>query len=104
MTIKRLAAAALAASLLSAPPIPAHAQADGFFVPDWVGVPGWIGSAPGGAPALAPGALTAAPYSYRYSYPAPYPYVYARNGCLVNAPVYDDWGGFLGYQRLRVAC
>lgn len=46
----------------------------------------------------------AAPYSYYYSYPAPYPYVYARNGCLVRAAIYDDWGTFRGYQTLRVAC
>lgn len=46
----------------------------------------------------------AAPYSFYYTYPAPYPYVYARNGCLVRAAIYDDWGAFRGYQRLRVAC
>jgi hypothetical protein len=86
----------VAAALLSALSAPALAQADGFFVPDWL--------APVATPVLTPGVLTAAPYSYFYRYPAPYPYVYARNGCLVNAPIFDGWGAFLGYQRLRVAC
>ncbi|WP_159731058.1 hypothetical protein [Methylosinus sp. Ce-a6] len=86
MTIQRFAAVGLAAALSSAPSVPAYAQADGFFVPDRVGL------------------LAAAPYSYLYRYPAPYPYVYARNGCLVNAAVFDGWGAFVGYQRLRVAC
>jgi hypothetical protein len=97
VTLRRFAACGLAAALLCAPSAPASAQADGFFVPDWVGPAGAV-------PALTPGVLTAAPYSYYYRYPAPYPYVYARNGCLVNAPVFDGWGAFLGYQRLRVAC
>jgi hypothetical protein len=55
-------------------------------------------------PVMTVGVLAAAPYSFYSRYPAPYPYLYARNGCLVNAAVFDDWGGFRGYQRLRVAC
>ncbi|WP_400769007.1 hypothetical protein [Methylosinus sporium] len=98
MTLRRFTALGLSAALLLAPSTSALAQADGFFVPE---LPGPV---PGAVPALTPGVLTATPYSYYYRYPAPYPYVYARSGCLVNAGVYDNWGAFLGYQRLRVAC
>lgn len=77
---------------------PAMAQADGYFVPDITP------HVPFETPILTLGVLVAAPYSYYYRYPAPYPYVYARNGCLVNSAIFDDWGVFRGYQRLRVAC
>lgn len=64
-----------------------------------------------GAPATAAGVIgglalgadaTASPYSYPYAYP--YPYNYAGHGCIARHPVYDEWGGFAGYQRMRVAC
>ena len=29
---------------------------------------------------------------------------YNNYGCVANQPVYDDWGQFVGYQRVRVPC
>lgn len=29
---------------------------------------------------------------------------YGGYGCVANQPVYDSWGNFIGYQRVRVAC
>jgi hypothetical protein len=77
---------------------PALAQWDGFLVPDWTK------RAETRTSHLLLGAPTAASYSYYYRYPEPYPYVYAPRGCLVDAAMFDDWGIFRGYQRLRVAC
>lgn len=31
-------------------------------------------------------------------------YGYGGYGCVANQPVYDNWGNFVGYQRVRVAC
>ncbi|SFK56514.1 hypothetical protein [Methylocapsa palsarum] len=91
---------------------------------------GWGGGWGWGGPALAAGVLgglalgsvaAAAPY-YGYSYPygysaypyAAYPYAgypyggyaYAapRRLCRVRSPVFDAWGRFAGYRRLRVSC
>ncbi|MFV0279189.1 MAG: hypothetical protein ACK5JM_00345 [Rhodoblastus sp.] len=47
----------------------------------------WIAGAIGG---LALGAMAAGAYN--------------NYGCIANQPVYDAWGNFLGYQRVRVAC
>lgn len=98
MNARRSAAAILAATFAVAA-TPAAAQFDGFVVPDWT----QRAETPT-SHLLLPGAATAAPYSYYDRYPAPYPYVYARSGCLVDAAIFDDWGIFRGYQRLRVAC
>ena len=38
------------------------------------------------------------PAAYGYAYPAP------ARFCVTRSPVYDDWGNFVGYQRMRVAC
>ena len=54
----------------------------------WGGGPGpWVAGAIGG---LALGAVAAGAYN--------------NYGCVANQPVYDDWGQFVGYQRVRVAC
>ncbi len=52
----------------------------------WGGPGPWVAGAIGG---LALGAVAAGAYNY---------------GCVANQPVYDDWGRFLGYRRVRVAC
>ncbi len=31
-------------------------------------------------------------------------YGYGGYGCVANQAVYDQWGNFAGYQRVRVAC
>ncbi|MCC0005193.1 MAG: hypothetical protein H6872_08570 [Methylobacteriaceae bacterium] len=54
---------------------------------------GWRGPGPlvaGAIGGLALGALAAGAYN---SY-----------GCVADQPVYDSWGNFIGYQRVRVAC
>lgn len=96
---KWAAAGLAAASAIMTTPAGAG-DADGFFLGGWP-APSPLAMA---NPVLTLGVLAASPYSYYNRYPAPYPYVYARNGCLVNAAVFDDWGTFRGYQRLRVAC
>jgi hypothetical protein len=98
MKAHRVTTAIFAAAIATAA-TPAAAQFDGFVVPDWT----QRAETPT-SHLLLPGVPTAAPYSYDYRYPAPYPYVYARSGCLVDAAIFDDWGIFRGYQRLRVAC
>ena len=53
----------------------------------WGGPGPWVAGAIGG---LALGAMAAGA---------------ANNyGCVANQPVYDQWGRFVGYQRVRVAC
>ncbi|MFO1167502.1 MAG: hypothetical protein U1E19_05190 [Rhodoblastus sp.] len=47
----------------------------------------WVAGAIGG---LALGAVAAGAYN--------------NYGCVANQPVYDDWGQFVGYQRVRVPC
>lgn len=53
---------------------------------------------------LALGAIAASatpyPYGYGYNY---YSYGPPRL-CIVNQPVYDGWGNFAGYQRVRTPC
>ena len=40
------------------------------------------------------GALATGAYNgYGYGY-----------GCVANRPVYDDWGNFVGYRRVRAPC
>ena len=53
----------------------------------WGGPGPWVAGAIGG---LALGAVAAGAYN--------------NYGCVANQPVYDDWGQFVGYQRVRVAC
>ncbi len=84
---------------------------------------GWYGGGWGwGAPAiaaiglgaLAVGAVAAGAKAYPFyggcygygscGYPAAYGYAYPARFCVVRNPVYDDWGNFVGYQRMRVAC
>ncbi|HMN73725.1 MAG TPA: hypothetical protein PKA55_17840 [Rhodoblastus sp.] len=55
----------------------------------WGGPGPWVAGAVGG---LALGAIAAGAYN-GYGY-----------GCVANRPMYDSWGNFLGYQRVRVAC
>lgn len=57
--------------------------------PGWGGPGPWVAGAVGG---LAVGALAAGAYD-GYGY-----------GCVANRPMYDAWGNFLGYRRVRVAC
>ena len=57
----------------------------------WRGPGPWVAGAIGG---LALGAMAAgAANNYGYGY-----------GCVANQPVYDNWGNFVGYRRVRVAC
>jgi hypothetical protein len=80
---------------------------------------GWGWGAPaiaaGALGALALGAVAAGAGSYPYyggcngyygscGYPAAYGYAYPARYCVARSPVYDDWGNFVGYQRMRVAC
>ena len=56
---------------------------------------------------MALGAM-AAQSSYGYGYGQPY-YGYARpyrraRLCVANQALYDDWGDFIGYRRVRIAC
>lgn len=53
----------------------------------WGGPGPWVAGAIGG---LALGAVAAGAYN--------------NYGCVANQPVYDDWGQFIGYQRVRVPC
>ena len=53
----------------------------------WGGPGPWAAGAIGG---LALGALAAGAYN--------------NYGCVANQAVYDSWGNFIGYQRVRVAC
>ena len=59
----------------------------------WRGGP-WAAGAVGG---LALGALAAGAYNGGYGYGYGY-------GCVARQPVYDDWGNFVGYRRVRTAC
>ena len=56
----------------------------------WGGPGPWAAGAIGG---LALGALAAGAYNG-----------YGGYGCVANQPVYDDWGNFVGYRRVRTAC
>lgn len=63
---------------------------------------GWVG------PAIAGGvigglALGAAAASGGYAYGPAYAYG-PGYGCVASQPVYDSWGNFRGYRRIRVAC
>jgi hypothetical protein len=50
--------------------------------------------------AMAAGAASSA-YPGYYAYPAP---AYRPRTCRTRSPVYDEWGNFVGYQRVYVAC
>lgn len=68
------------------------------------GYGGWRGPGPvvgGVIGGLALGAIAAgAANSYGYGYPA-----YQTYGtCIARSPIYDAWGRFMGYRRVRVAC
>ena len=57
---------------------------------------------------LAIGAVAASAAQNQYGYAQPY-YGYARpyrraRLCVANQALYDDWGDFLGYRRVRIAC
>ena len=57
----------------------------------WGGGAGpWVAGAIGG---LALGAVAAGAYNG-----------YGGGYCVANQPVYDDWGQFIGYQRVSVPC
>ena len=43
-------------------------------------------------------------YGYYGSCGYPAAYAYPPRFCVARTPVYDDWGNFVGYQRMRVAC
>jgi hypothetical protein len=43
-------------------------------------------------------------YAYPYGYPAYAPRYRRARGCSAWAPTYDSWGGFAGYQLIRVRC
>ena len=58
----------------------------------WGGPGPWVAGAIGG---LALGAVAAGAYNG---------YGYGGGYCVANQPVYDDWGQFLGYQRVSVPC
>jgi hypothetical protein len=93
-----VAALTLGATALSATPASAQWRHHG----GWGGG-GWHRGGGWGAPAaagviggLALGAIAAGAANGGY-YGGGY-------GCVANQPVYDDWGNFVGYQRVRVAC
>lgn len=57
---------------------------------------------------LALGAVAASAVQNQYGYAQPY-YGYARpyrraRLCVANQALYDDWGDFIGYRRVRIAC
>ena len=70
-----------------------------------------LGGAPAiaaiGLGALAVGAVAGAgayPYYGGCGYYGSCGYAYPAHFCVTRSPVYDDWGNFVGYQRMRVAC
>jgi hypothetical protein len=102
-----LIATTLAAAVLASTPASAWYRRYGWYGGGW----GWGGPAiaAGVLGGLALGAVAAGAGSYPYypgyyGNPAAYGYPYAARFCVVRNPVYDDWGNFVGYQRMRVAC
>ena len=73
---------------------PADAQWRGGWGGGWGGYHrGWGGPGPWAAGAiggLALGAIAAGAYN--------------GYGCVANQPVYDNWGNFVGYRRVRTGC
>jgi hypothetical protein len=123
-----LAAVSFSASIAASTPAEAWYRPYGWYGGGgWGWGGGWGGGWGWGGPAIAAGVLgglalgsiaagAAAPY-YGYPYPygyAAYPYAgypyggyaYAvpRRVCRVRSPVFDAWGRFAGYRRLRVRC
>ncbi|MGC1863164.1 MAG: hypothetical protein WA733_19125 [Methylocystis sp.] len=103
-----LIATTLATAVVASTPASAwYRRYGGYYGGGW----GW-GGAPAiaaiGLGALAVGAVAAGagayPYYGGYGYPAAYGYAYPARLCVTRSPVYDDWGNFVGYQRMRVAC
>jgi hypothetical protein len=108
-----LIAATLATAVVASTPASAWYRRYGWYGGGW----GWGAPAIAaiGLGALAVGAVAAGAGSYPYyggcngyygscGYPAAYGYAYPARFCVVRNPVYDDWGNFVGYQRMRVAC
>jgi len=105
-----LVAATLASAVVASTPAAAWYRRYGYGY-GYGGGWGW------GAPAIAAGVLGAValgavatgagayPYYPAYSpYPVGYGYPYGPRSCVVQNPLYDGWGNFVGYQRARVAC
>lgn len=108
-----LIATTLATAVLASTPASAWYRRYGWYGGGW----GWGWGAPAiaaiGLGALAVGAAAGSyPYyggCYGYygscGYPAAYGgYAYPARFCVVRNPVYDDWGNFIGYQRMRAPC
>ena len=103
-----LIATTLATAVLASTPASAWYRRYGWYGGGW----GWLGApaiAAIGLGALAVGVVAggAGAYPYYggyYGYPAAYGDAYPARFCVVRNPVYDDWGNFVGYQRMRVAC
>jgi hypothetical protein len=128
--ISKAARAGLGALMLSTAGAAATPAEAWWYGPGWGWGGGWGWGWGGGAVAaglvggLALGAVAsaaAAPWGYpyyaypTYAYPAysyrGYPYRYASpyrrvraHVCVVRNPVFDGWGRFAGYRRLRVFC
>lgn len=119
LLVAGLAAATFSGLLLST--TPAAAWGRGWGGGGW-GRPGWGGGWGGGyggwgyggggmLAGMALGAMAAQnAYGYGYGgyYGQPY-YGYARpyrraRLCVANQALYDDWGDFIGYRRVRIAC
>ena len=108
-----LIAATLVTAVVASTPASAWYRRFGWYGGGW----GW-GGAPAiaaiGLGALAVGAVAAGAGAYPYygggyypagyGYPAAYGYAYPARFCVAQSPVYDGWGNFVGYQRMRVAC
>ena len=109
-----LIAATLATAVVASTPASAWYRRYGWYGGGW----GWGAPAIAaiGLGALAVGAVAAGAGAYPYyggcgyygscGYPAAYGYAYPAPArfCVTRSPVYDDWGNFVGYQRMRVAC
>jgi hypothetical protein len=108
-----LIATTLATAVVASTPASAWYRRYGYYGGGW----GWGAPAIAaiGLGALAVGAVAAGAGAYPYyggcngyygscGYPAAYGYAYPARFCVARSPVYDDWGNFVGYQRMRVAC
>lgn len=98
LLIAGLAAATFSSLMMSATPAAAWGRG-------WGGGWGYGGAALTG---LAVGAVAAGALQNQYGYGHQY-YGYARpyrraRLCVANQALYDDWGDFIGYRRVRVPC
>jgi len=70
----------------------------------WRGWQGWFGEGGWDTPAivvlegLTLGKVDTCGYPPACVYPYPVRY------CVAQSPVYDGWGAFIGYRRMRVVC